>query len=314
MRGSLNYQVHQVFETLNCIGQSKHDAKASARDSGAKTWAEVGAKVGVYSYATADVYRDTWRHVLEHTKAEYGIKDIERLTGQHVASFLEAKIDRGVARATFDQYAAACAKLEQALNRFAEQKGTGNTYSFDLKDVRSLGAKELGDRSGLSRAYAAPEKLVAAVRGEQHALAAALQREGGARVKEVSFVGKDQLKGVWNDRFTGQARGWFEVQGKGGKVRLVGISPVTYERLAVAIAKAEHGRFEINGDRYREDLKQAAAASRQNYEGSHGLRWSWAQNRHTELQVRGMTYDQSLVQVSQEMGHARGDITEHYLK
>jgi integrase len=314
MRGSLNYQVHQVFGVLNCIGQSKHEAKAEARLEGAKTWAEVGAKIGVYSYATADAYRDTWRHVLEHAKAEYGVKDIERLSGQHVASYLESKIDQGVARATFDQYAAACAKLEQALNRFAEQKETGNTYRFELKDVRALGAKELGDRSGVSRAYAAPDRLVASVRNDRHALAASLQREGGARVKEISLVGKDQLKGVWNDKFTGQARGWIEVQGKGGKERLIGVSPQTYERLAVEIARAENGRFEINGDRYREDLKQASAASGQDYEGSHGLRWSWAQERHAELQERGLNYEQSLTQVSQEMGHERGDITEHYLR
>lgn len=312
MRGSLNYQVHQVFETLNCIGQSKHDAKVEARSAGAKTWAEVGTKIGVFSYATADVYRDVWRHVLEHAKSEYGVKDIERLSGHHVASYLESKINQGVARATFDQYAAGCAKLEQALNRFAEMKGTGNSYSFNLKDVRAVGSKELGGRSEVSRAYLAPDRLVSSVQGERHALAASLQREGGARVKEISLVGKDQLQGVWNDRHTGQARGWIEVQGKGGKVRLIGVSQESYQRLALDIARS--GRFEIDGDRYREDLKQAAAASRQEYEGSHGLRWSWAQERHAELQENGMTYEQSLTQVSQDMGHERSDITQHYLR
>ena len=314
MRGSLNYQVHQIFEAVKCIGQSKHDAKVEAREGGAKTWAEVGAKIGVFSYGTADAYRDVWRHVLEHAKAEYGMKDIERLSGQHVASYLEAKIDQGVARATFDQYAAGCAKLEQALNRFAEAKGTSNTYDFNLKDVRALGAQELGGRSEVSRAYAAPDRLVASVQGERHALAAALQREGGARVKEVSHVGKEQLQGVWNDRHTGEARGWIEVQGKGGKERLIGVSQETYQRLASEIAKADNGRFTIDGDRYRADLKQAAAASGQDYEGSHGLRWSWAQERHAELQEHGKTYEQSLTQVSQDMGHERSDITEHYLK
>ena len=314
MRGSLNYQVHQIFEVVKCIGQSKHDAKVEARAGGAKTWAELGAKIGVYSYATADAYRDIWRHVLEHAKAEYGMKDIERLSGQHVASYLESKIDQGVARATFDQYAAGCAKLEQALNRFAEMKETGNTYSFDLKDVRALGRQELGGRSDVSRTYAAPDRLVASVQGERHALAAALQREGGARIKEISFVGKEQLKGVWADIHTGEARGWIAVSGKGGKERLVSVSPQTYQRLTSEIARNDNGRFAIDGDRYREDLKQAAAVSGQDYEGSHGLRWSWAQERHAELQEHGMNYEQSLTQMSQEMGHERSDITEHYLK
>lgn len=80
------------------------------------------------------------------------------------------------------------------------------------------------------------------------------------------------------------------------------------------VAKSDAGRFVFDEDRYRESLKAAAADSRQQYEGSHGLRWNWAQERHAELQKLGMTYEQSLSAVSQEMGHERGDITEHYLK
>ena len=313
MRGSANWQVQQVFAVVNCIGQSKHEAKEEARAGGAETWAQVGAKIGVYSYATADAYRDTWRHVLEHARSEYGVKDLERLTGEHVVSYLESKIDDGVARATFDRYAAACAKLEQALNKFAEQKESGRAYAFDLQRVRALAVSELGARTEVSRAYRDPDRLVAAVQGEPHILAAAMQRESGARVKEVSLIKHEQLRGLRTDRVTGQLKGCVEVQGKGGKMREVAMRPETYQRLEAFIA-AHNGRFEIDGDRYRADLKQAAGVTRQRYEGSHGLRWSWAQGRHDQLQRHGMTYEQSLAHVSREMGHERADITEHYLR
>lgn len=314
MRGSINYQVHQIFDVLNRIGQSKHRAKEEARSAGARTWAEVGAKIGVFSYATADAYRDVWKHLFEHAKSEYGVKDIERIENQHVVSFLERKVDEGVARASFDQYAAACAKLEQALTTYAEQNETGREYDFDLKAVRKVGAKELGGRSKVSRAYAAPDRLVAAVQGSNFYLASLLQRNGGARVKEISEIRQNQLKGIWKDSQTSNEKGWFEVVGKGGKKRLVGVSPEIYRQLSTKIAGADDGRFEITGDNYRYALKRAAAQTRQDYEGTHGLRWSWAQERHAKLQERGLTYEQALSQVSREMGHERGDITEHYLK
>ncbi len=54
MRGSVNYQVNQVYERsgANCIGQSRHQAKESARADGARTSAEVARETGVYSYST----------------------------------------------------------------------------------------------------------------------------------------------------------------------------------------------------------------------------------------------------------------------
>jgi len=313
MRGSVNWQVQQVFDTVNCIGQSKHAAKEDARHSGARTWEQIGARIGVYSYATADAYRETWRHVLEYAKSEYGVKDLERLTKEHVVAYLESKIEDGVLRATFDQYAAACAKLEQALSKFAKEKESGKVYAFDLQAVRALAASELGGRSELSRAYSDSDRLVSAVQGDQHALAAAIQRESGARIKEVSLIKREQLRGLRPDRISEQLKGWIEIRGKGGKIRELAMRPETYHRLEASIA-LHNGRFAIVGDRYRADLKQAALGTSQSYQGSHGLRWSWAQGRHDQLQRDGMTYEQSLTCVSQEMGHERADITEHYLK
>ncbi|WP_306547277.1 hypothetical protein [Desulfobulbus sp.] len=102
------------------------------------------------------------------------------------------------------------------------------------------------------------------------------------------------------------------VQGKGGKVREVGVKPDTYARLEKVVANGQ--RFELSGDAYRRELKDAAMATGQEYQGSHGLRWSWAQERHQELQRSGKTYEQTIGQVSREMGHERADITEHYLR
>ncbi len=312
MRGSTVFQVQQVFQTVNEIGSSKHEAKAEARAEGAATWHAVGKGLGVYSYSTADAYRDVWRACLDYAKETAGIKNIEKLSGEAVRAFLTSKVDQGVAHATFGQYAAACEKLEVALNRYAEKHGTGLEYAFS-KEIQ--GARDVAvnlERFEGSRAYANPDRLVSAVEKEQHNLAAAIQREGGCRISEANHITQGQLRGLREDRYTGELKGWVSVEGKGGKEREIGISPGTFARLEVAVANGQ--RFEFNKDIYRADLKEAAAKTGQDYEGSHGLRWSWAQERHAELQERGMTYDQSLSEVSQEMGHERGDITEHYLR
>jgi len=312
MRGSTVYQVQQVFQTVNEIGVSKHEAKAHARAEGAATWHQVGKELGVYSFSTADAYRDVWRACLDYAKGNLGVKDIEKLSGEAVRAFLVSKVDQGVAHATFGQYAAALEKLEVALNRYAEQHGTGRQYAFsgEIQGARDVAVNL--ERFEGSRAYADPDRLVAAVEREPHNLAAALQREGGARISEINHVTRGQLQGMREDPRTGELKGWVEVEGKGGKEREIGVSPATYARLDALIGGGQ--RFEFDKDAYRADLKAAAAKTGQEYEGSHGLRWSWAQERHAELQEHGMTYEQSLTQVSQDMGHERGDITEHYLR
>ena len=311
MRGSVVYQVQQIFGTLNEIGTSKHQAKAVARGRGASTWHAVGKELSIYSYNTADAYRDVWRACLEYAKASQGIKDVEKLSGEAVRAFLMSKVDQGVAHATFGQYAAALEKLEVGLNRYALQNGTGLEYAFSaaIQEVRDVAVNL--ERFAGSRAYSFPDRLVQIVQGERYFLAAAIQRESGARISEANHLIKESLRGLRPDDLTGQIKGWIYVAGKGGKEREIGVCPETYARIEKVV---ENSRFEFDKDAYRSELKSAAKKTGQDYEGSHGLRWSWAQERHQELQQLGLTYDQTLSHISQEMGHERGDITEHYLR
>ena len=311
MRGSTAYQVQQVYLLVNEIGTSKHKAKSVARGDGALTWHDVGKELGIYSYSTADAYRDVWRACLDFAKQFLGIKDIEKLSGEAVRAFLMSKIDQDISYATLTQYAAAMEKLEVGLNRYATQFETGREYCFssDIRAARKEGSHL--ERFEGSRAYADPDRLVAEIRVDIYHLAASIQREGGARISEANHLTTDNLRGIRADRQTGQLKGWIHVEGKGGKEREVGVNPNTYVRIEEMV---KNGRFEFDKNAYREELKAAAGRSGQNYEGSHGLRWSWAQERHRELQQNGLSYEQTLTQISQEMGHERGDITEHYLQ
>lgn len=317
MRGSVDWQVREVFSTINDIGVSKHEAKAEAREAGAKTWSDMGKALGCHSYSTYDDYRAISKEAFGYIQESYGVKDITRIESQHVESFLKDRITNGgrngngLERSSYDKYSSALSKLEVALNRYSQERNLGKEYKFELREIGKIAAKELGKRNDVSRAYKNPKALVEAVAGK-YELTARIQYEGGTRIDEIARLREDQLRGLRQDPHSEQLKGWIEVSGKGGKVREVGVSPATYARLEKAIVDGK-GIYRTNEGNYRNALKTAAEKTGQKYEGSHGLRWNWGQERHGELQGLKMSYEASLTTVSREMGHERSDITCHYL-
>jgi integrase len=320
MRGSIYHQVDYLFKVSGImqLGESKHAAKELAREAGAKTWHEVGKQIGVHSYATADKYREVARSCLAFAKKNFGIKNIENLEGRHVTAFLQSKIAREAAHATIQLYAAASEKLEAALSRYAGLNHTGRAYNFS-EDIAFARAEARGlARFEGSRAYEAPEQIVAEIQADRYQLIAACQYQGGARIDEVRFTPAD-LQGIRPDPITGQEKGWLAVDGKGGKKRDIMVPPATYQAVAervLALAPGQHWGIGNDTDRvvYRDGIRQACQQLGEGYHGSHGFRWNYAQERFQEVQAAGLAYNEALSQVSEEMGHERADITEHYLK
>jgi len=306
MRGNINWQVHQVFKEIIAFGQSKHEAKELAREQGAKTWHEIGKSIYIYSYATADQYRDIAKEAFRYAKENYGVKDIEKLSSEHIKSYLESKIADGIKYSTFQKYAAALEKLEVALNKYAETHNTGKVYNFDLSSVREQ-AREVLERTQPTRAYENPRALIENIRNNDYKIIAQAQYEGGFRVSELNHLSEKNFK---------EGNVFQVISGKGGKDREVPLSKETYEALKSLLGKADpsDGKYKFDMNDYRNALKEAAEKSGQEYTGSHGLRWNFAQEKFAELQQQGKTYEQALQEVSHLLGHERADITEHYLR
>jgi len=318
LRGSVNWQVNQIFLKSGIFtpGQSKHFAKEKARMDGARSWADIGSKIDIHSYATAQTYKDVWHQFGHFAKDVLGVRDLEVLRSEHVCSFLESRIAGGVKYSTFQKYAAALGKFEKAFNLFAVNTGSGKVYDFRSKfePLRKEAARVLG-RGDETRAYQNPKFLISALVNESHRLIASIQLEGGARIYEASLIHGDQLDGLTVDEFTGKDVGLIRLDPgdtKGGKGRTIFVAPGTYLRLCEYIEK--HQVFKVNSNHYRGDLKNAAVRTGQMYSGSHGLRWNFAQIKFSELLKHGFTYEQCLQQVSWNMGHERADITLHYLE
>lgn len=316
MRGGIGYQITEIFNKSGIIqiGNSKHEAKAEAREAGAKSWADMGKALGIYSFKTAEGYKDTWHNFANYAKAELKLKDIEKTSAEHVQAYIENRISAGVALATISKEAAALAKLENALNLYSEKHERGNQYNFRdaIREIVKQARREL-PKADPHRAYGSPDRIIGAIGYISHQIAAKSQWESGARVHEISLVKPEQMRGIGQDRSTGEKCGIIEIKGKGGKVRELHVSPVTYEKISNIIE--QEGRFCIDKNDYRTDLRQACESCNEKYTGSHGLRWSYAQERMERLQATcGMSYEQSLCEVSRDLGHERPDITEHYLR
>jgi len=298
MRGSVAYQVHQVFSTIIRFGESKHEAKNAARESGARTWHELGKNLNIYSYSSADSYRDVAKEAFSYIKENFGVKDITKIQSEHIQSYLEHKIEENIKYSSFQKYAAACEKLEVALSRY-----TGKEYNFDLKETREL-AQQILQKTDAHRAYDNPQKVINAISDKTFKILATAQLESGARVHELNNLKLSQFK-------ENQA---IEVQGKGGKIRDLELSKETYDSLKSLVENSQDKKLVFSTDAYRNELKSACERTGEQYQGTHGLRWSYSQNLFKQLQQSGKTYEESLSIVSQKLGHERPDITEHYLR
>ena len=316
MRGGLGWQITEIFNKSGIlqVGNSKHLAKAAARQTGAKTWADLGKDLAIYSFGTAASYKDTWHLFSSFAKEKFKLRDIEKVTSEQVQAYLESRIASGIAIATFVKEAAALAKLENCLNMYSSKYDRGNKYEF-RSDIRQTvkDAKRFLPKADPHRSYLFPLKVVAAISQEKHRLTAHMQLEAGARIHEVSLIKPAQLLGMSLDEVTGEKMGKISVRGKGGKSRDLFLKPATYSNVS-AFIEAE-GKFCIDKNAYGADLRQACKVVGEKYSGSHGLRWSYAQHRMDSLQSHGgKTYEQALLIVSRSMGHERADVTEHYLR
>lgn len=310
MRGSPIYQATQLLKIVTAFGQSKHQAKEIARSSGAKDWHEIGQNLGIYSYNTANLYRSVWIETLRYGKEAFFIKDIERLSGLVITGYLERKIVEGIKLGSFNAYCSALEKLTVGLNQLAQEKGTATAYSWtaEIKAAKDE-AKEILDSFVETRAYVDPISLIKAVSLPSYQTIAAAQYSIGARISELDHVRPEQFLEDYQFHI---------LKGKGGKNRIVKFRHHKiydqYRQLVNNNLNPSYDKFTFDRHQYRLAIRIAAIESKQHYRGSHGLRWNYAKERFNEIQIKGGTREEALVQVSQEMGHSRGDITEYYLQ
>lgn len=299
--GSINRQINDLFleSKIFTPGESKHAAKGLVRQSGVENWHAMGKEMTIYSYLTAEQYKDVWHQVARWIKAEYGVRDVTKISGTHVSAWLRHKIDDdGISKNTFRQYAAALEKLGLAISRLT---GSTSSFSTELKDVRQY-ARTVLAKNVVERAYGNPDNVIQNLSLPTSRLVAQIQYESGARIHEVAQVNNSRLtdNGFW-------------VSGKGGFRRELALSPETRAELLKQLA-ANDGKLRFDYNEYRDDLKSACRKVGESYTGSHSFRYNYARRTFTDELAKNKTYLEALKIVSAKLGHHRASISKHYLR
>jgi len=304
MRGSVYYQSAQLAKQIFRSGAKKEERLNPEHPDFQK----------VASYKTMESYRNIWNNFFNYLKEHWGIKDFERISYEHIAAYMDYKIEYYPSKQYLEKICSALGKLEAALKLFARNiHGEERAYDFSIRQYILDEARDLNFVADNyhHRAYSDPEVLINSLSDPQHKLAARIQYEGGARIEGVALIKSDQLHGTRLDPITGTEKGIIFTREKGGKEGDVLIDISTYRSLEDHMQI--NGSFKINRQQYWDDIKRASTIANEDPEGSHGLRWNFAKRRMFEYAQAGYSYTESLQQVSSEMKHNRACITEHYL-
>ncbi len=272
--GSIKYQVSQILQKVNGIGTSK---KESREKSGAKSL-ESGHKVSdkVHSFKSLENLRNDLTNLANYAKAEFQIQDIREINIDIVSSWIESK------NITYNT----------ASNYFSELNKVSDHFNFTKEEIKELRAdlkKELPKAELETRAYKNLEKIELK---DKHQVAFELQRDYGLRVNASTHINLDkQLNG-----------NTLTFREKGGKLSHKELSPNLAQKLR---ENALEGKYEINKRTYARDFQKQIEKSGQKYNGTHGIRHTYAQK---------MLENHTKAEVSQELGHAREEITDTYLR
>ncbi len=303
-RESIVYQTQETMKTLIEFGQSKHAAKEnflkeySGNKAIDKFMAGFGKASGIYSIETFKSYLSVAIDAARFAKENFGVKDIKNLTKEHIQSFLQAGIDKNIAKATNQKHCAALEKFETALSIKYSMP-----YNFEIKTTALQGKEKLQakQRAGY-HPYDNPALIVNQIKTmdikDSHKVAIELTKETGLRLHKALTTAGIKINIIDKTLST---------VSKGGRLKEMAVSKELYYK--VASLAGEKGVFKLSSKDYKSilsELEKAAKATNQHYEALHGFRHSFFLEKTSELQKEGMNLKDSWNKTSKEdMDHNR---------
>ena len=272
--GSIKYQISNIINSHNGIGVSKKEQRANSGLKSLENGHNVSDKI--HSYKSIENLRNDLTNLANFSKENFGIKDITQISASNVRAWIESK------QITYNTASNYLSELNKVAEHFSFSKEEMKALREDLK-------AKLTNKTPETRAYKQLEKITLR---ENSQVAFELQRDYGLRINAATNINiEKQLKDntlIYRE--------------KGGKLSRKELNPTLAQKIK---ENAVDGKYEVNKRTYSRDFQKQIEKSGQKYNGTHGIRHSYAQK---------MLETHSKAEVSQEMGHSRPEITDTYLR
>ena len=110
MRGSVYYQSSQLVKQIFVEGAKKED-KINLNHEHYQV---------VSSYKSMETYRNIWNNFFNYLLEHWKIKDFEKIESEHIAAYMDYKIEYYPSKQYLEKISAALGKLEIALKLFSK--------------------------------------------------------------------------------------------------------------------------------------------------------------------------------------------------
>jgi len=280
--GSIAYQVSKIIKAHNGVGEKKSEARENSGLLG-ENLHKVSDKF--HSYKSLDNARRDLMNLGKFAKEEFGIKDMRKIDIEVVREWIYQK---NVTARTASNYLSEIYKTREHFSIKAEEiANLRKEFHENLTKTR--------EKAQMTRSYKNLDK-VSNIINERSKIAYELQYKYGLRVKEATHVNV-------NKQLTGNI---LQIQAKGGKIVTVEISKDLEKAIREYAKQNNNNIYEVNKSTYSRDLRSAIEAVGNQWNGTHGMRHSYAQHKLEEGHTKA--------EVSESMGHVREEITNVYLR
>lgn len=290
-RATANSIINRVMSSANGIGTSKSEARQNSDVRG-----ENNHKVSTKAHSIKEMQnmRTVTTQYINFVKENYAGKVAGNINADSARAFIASKADT-VESSTLNTYIS-------TMNKVSDNLAKDNIGTLSRSDIKEIKQDFNTSKNNDNRAYSDAESIKEAMRDTTMSISSDLQVEAGLRADDAINSSKWTINQD-NTITISESKGGIEYT-----TRV--LSNETIERAQ----EAKEMGYKANYTEYREALKEAVERSRQDYNGTHGLRYNFAQERVEELKSSGYTENEANAQTSLEMGHSRIDITEHYTK